>query len=65
MDINDESFGASVRNLKKWMPNHQPLFTVIGVKQLGSKSMRVEVEVVAHDEEGAKKAAAESAAKQT
>lgn len=57
-EINEKLVGASVRNLKKWMPDHQPILTCIGVNQLGLPGMRVEVEVVAHDEEGAKAAAA-------
>ena len=55
--------GALVRNLKKWMPDHQPILTCIGVKSLGLEGMRVEVEVVAHDEEGARAAAAKRVAK--
>ncbi|KIJ48719.1 hypothetical protein M422DRAFT_162319 [Sphaerobolus stellatus SS14] len=65
VDINEEAFVTSVRNLRKWMPDHQPILTFIGVKQLGLEGMRVEVEVVAHDEEGAKVAAAERSAKQS
>ncbi|TFK21034.1 endoribonuclease L-psp family protein, partial [Coprinopsis marcescibilis] len=48
VEINDRSMTAAVRNFKQWMPDHQPLWTVIGVKQLGLEGMRVEVEVVAH-----------------
>ncbi len=60
--INDEAVGALVRNLKKWMPDHQPIMTAVGVNQLGLEGMRVEVEVVAHDPEGAEEAAAERCA---
>lgn len=42
-----------VRNFKKWMPDHQPLWTCVGVSRLGLDDMRVEIEVVAHDPEGA------------
>ena len=59
-DINERAVVACVRNLKKWCPNHRPLLTCIGVKQLGLPGMRVEIEVAAHDEEGAKAAAAAS-----
>ncbi|KAM0279553.1 hypothetical protein ACHAQH_004508 [Verticillium albo-atrum] len=54
--INDEAMGAMVRNFAKHMPDHQPLWTCVGVTRLGADDMRVEIEVVAHDPEGAKKA---------
>ncbi|KAJ5360132.1 hypothetical protein N7517_009323 [Penicillium concentricum] len=47
--INDEALEAMVRNFKKWMPNHQPIWTCVGVTRLGEEDMRVEIEVVAHD----------------
>ncbi|CAG8180298.1 unnamed protein product [Penicillium nalgiovense] len=47
--INDEALQAMVRNFKKWMPNHQPIWTCVGVTRLGEDDMRVEIEVVAHD----------------
>jgi enamine deaminase RidA (YjgF/YER057c/UK114 family) len=43
---------ALVRNLKKWMPGHRAVWTQLGVKELGAKGMRVEVEVEAWDGEG-------------
>lgn len=54
--LNDEALEAMGRNFKKWMPNHQPIWTCIGVTRLGLDDMRVEIEVIAHDEEGAKAA---------
>lgn len=51
--LNDEAMRAMVRNLKKYAPDHQPLWTVLGVSRLGYDDMRVEVEVTAHDPEGA------------
>jgi enamine deaminase RidA (YjgF/YER057c/UK114 family) len=45
-----------VRNFKKWMPDHQPIWTTVGVTRLGEDDMRVEIEVVALDEEGARRA---------
>ncbi|KAF4839618.1 RutC family protein [Colletotrichum siamense] len=54
--INDEALAAMVRNFNKWMPNHKPIWTCVGVPRLGEDDMRVEIEVVAHDPEGAKKA---------
>lgn len=46
--INNEALAAMVRNFRKWMPNHQPLWTCVGVPRLGEDDMRVEIEVVAH-----------------
>lgn len=53
--INGESMDAMVRNFKKWMPDHKPLWTCVGVARLGEDDMRVEIEVVAHDPEGERK----------
>ena len=53
--LNNEAIEAMTRNFKKWMPDHSPIWTCIGVTRLGEDDMRVEVEVVAHDTEGAKK----------
>jgi enamine deaminase RidA (YjgF/YER057c/UK114 family) len=55
-EMSDEVFEACTRNLKSWCPDHQPLLTCVAVKELGLEGMRVEIEVVAHDEEGARKA---------
>ncbi|KAJ5736367.1 uncharacterized protein N7483_001492 [Penicillium malachiteum] len=52
--INNEALDAMVRNFKRWMPNHQPIWTCVGVTRLGEDDMRVEIEVVAHDPEGAR-----------
>lgn len=38
-----------VRNFKKWVPDHEPIWTCVGVPRLGEDDMRVEIEVVAHD----------------
>lgn len=56
-EMNEEIFEASTRNFKSWCPDHQPLFTLIQIKGLGLPGMHVEIEVVAHDEEGTRKAA--------
>ncbi|KAI9926788.1 hypothetical protein ASPWEDRAFT_717520 [Aspergillus wentii DTO 134E9] len=50
--INNEALAAMVRNFKKYMPDHQPIWTCVGVTRLGEDDMRVEIEVVAHDPEG-------------
>ncbi|KAJ6021416.1 hypothetical protein N7540_006920 [Penicillium herquei] len=47
--MNNEALDAMVRNFKRWMPNHQPIWTCVGVTRLGEDDMRVEIEVVAHD----------------
>lgn len=47
--INNEALDAMVRNFRKWMPDHKPIWTCIGVPRLGEDDMRVEIEVVAHD----------------
>ena len=54
--INDEALEAMVRNFKQYMPDHEPIWTCVGVTRLGEDDMRVEIEVVAHDPEGAKTA---------
>ncbi|KAL4862320.1 hypothetical protein BDV12DRAFT_45897 [Aspergillus spectabilis] len=54
--INKEALDAMVRNFKKYMPDHEPIWTCVGVTRLGEDDMRVEIEVVAHDPEGAKAA---------
>ena len=46
--INNEAMEAMVRNFKKWMPDHEPLWTCDGVPRLGEDDMRVEIEVWAH-----------------
>ncbi|KAB8279517.1 L-PSP endoribonuclease family protein [Aspergillus minisclerotigenes] len=47
--LDDEALKAMVRNLKEYMPNHEPIWTVLGVSRLAEEDMRVEIEVVAHD----------------
>ncbi|KAL3426419.1 L-PSP endoribonuclease family protein [Phlyctema vagabunda] len=47
--INNEALAAMVRNFAKWMPDHQPLWTCVGVTRLGEDDMRVEIEVSAYD----------------
>lgn len=46
--LNDEALHAMVRNMKQWMPNHQPIWTCVGVTRLGLDDMRVEIEASAH-----------------
>ncbi|KAJ5954286.1 L-PSP endoribonuclease family protein, partial [Penicillium viridicatum] len=47
--LNVEAHEAMVRNFEKWMPEHAPIWTEVGVSRLGADDMRVEIEVVAHD----------------
>ncbi|KAM3448617.1 hypothetical protein MY3296_007650 [Beauveria thailandica] len=42
-----------VYNLNKWMPDHRPVWTELGVKELGSNKMHFEIDVEAYDPEGA------------
>ncbi|KAI1392943.1 YjgF-like protein [Hypoxylon trugodes] len=46
-----------VENFRKWMPDHQPVWTEIGVKELGLPIMHFEIEVEAYDPQGAAEAA--------
>ncbi|KAL6409272.1 hypothetical protein AUP68_05644 [Ilyonectria robusta] len=55
-DLTNEVTALMGENFKKWMPDHQPIWTEIGVAKLGAEGMNVEIEVVAHDPEGAVKA---------
>ncbi|KAI5867874.1 YjgF-like protein [Durotheca rogersii] len=45
-----------VDNFRKWMPDHQPVWTEIGVKELGMPTMHIEIEVEAFDPQGAAEA---------
>lgn len=47
-DMSDEALEHMVKNLRKWMPDHQPVLTVVGVAKLGREDMRIEVEVSAY-----------------
>lgn len=47
-DMSDEALGHMIKNLRKWMPDHQPLLTCVGVTKLGRGSMRIEIEVSAY-----------------
>lgn len=62
--LNAEAIKAMKRNFDKWMPNHKPIWTCVGVTRLGKycrrqdilcadfiigeDDMRVEIEVSAH-----------------
>jgi len=51
LPLKDEALAAMTRNLRKYMPDHQPLWTCVGVTRLGEDDMRVEIEVWAHVQE--------------
>ncbi|KAF5676181.1 l-psp endoribonuclease family [Fusarium heterosporum] len=52
-EITPEVGQRMAENYKKWMPDHKVIWTQYGVKQLGAPEMKVEIEVVAYDPEGA------------
>lgn len=47
--MQSEGMLTCCREFKKWMPDHSPIWTCVGVQRLGEDDMRVEIEVVAHD----------------
>ncbi|KAF4983730.1 hypothetical protein FZEAL_946 [Fusarium zealandicum] len=51
--ITPEVSARMTKNFKKWMPDHKPIWTQIGVSHLGAPGMDVEIEVSAHDPEEA------------
>ncbi|KAK0762784.1 hypothetical protein N5P37_005602 [Trichoderma harzianum] len=48
-NLGDEVIAHMTENFKKWIPDHKPIWTAIGVTKLGLPGMRVEIEAVAHD----------------
>lgn len=56
----EEHVGKFVALLSKYTPNHAPLLTGVAVSGLAAPNMHFEVEVEAHDPEGAAAAAAGS-----
>jgi enamine deaminase RidA (YjgF/YER057c/UK114 family) len=46
----DAALETMIKNFQKWMPNHKPIWTVLGVAKLGEEEMKVEIDVVAHVE---------------
>lgn len=45
--MQDQAREIMVQNIKKWCPNHQPLFTMIGIESLPFPDLHVEIEVIA------------------
>lgn len=54
LPLNADAMAAVQRNFKKYMPEHQPIWSAVGVQRFGADRMAVEIEVVAYDPEGAK-----------
>lgn len=52
LPLNEEALEAMLRNFKKYMPDHKPIWSCVGVTRLALDDMRIEIEVVAHDPEG-------------
>lgn len=50
----DAAHESIVKNLRKWMPDHRPIWTELGVRKLGAEKMKFEIDVEAYDREGAK-----------
>ena len=48
-ELNMDVTAIMTENFRKYMPNHQPIWTEIGVRQLGAPKMNVEIEVIAYD----------------
>jgi len=48
--IGEKTTEAMVRNLRKWCPDHKPIWTMVGVASLALEAMKVEIDVIAHDE---------------
>jgi len=52
LPLNEEALEAMLRNFKRYMPDHKPIWSCVGVTRLALDDMRIEIEVVAHDPEG-------------
>ncbi|KAF2725442.1 putative L-PSP endoribonuclease family protein [Polychaeton citri CBS 116435] len=48
--LNDEALELMKENYQKWLPDHAPTWTALGVQRLGLDDMRIEIEVTAHIE---------------
>ena len=48
-DLSVELLGIMTDEFRKWMPDHLPIWTEVGVRQLGAPNMRIEIEVSAYD----------------
>ncbi|KAM3417217.1 hypothetical protein BST61_g5476 [Cercospora zeina] len=48
MNVTEESMVGLKRAMEKWMPDHKPVLTGVGVPSLAAPGMTCEVEVWAH-----------------
>ena len=48
--LDERTLAVMVDNIKKWFPDHQPIWTSVGVTHLAGEGMRVEIEASAHIE---------------
>ena len=46
--VSDTGISAMIRNLRKYCPGHQPVWTLIGPAKLAFPEMKVEIQVEAH-----------------
>lgn len=47
--LNEEVYLRMKKNIDKWLPDHKPIWTCVGVPKLAFPEMRVEIEVSAYD----------------
>lgn len=47
--LDETALGAMVEGMRRWCPDHRPIWTCVGVPRLGRADMLVEIEVVALD----------------
>lgn len=47
IDLSPEALGITIAAIRKWCPDHAPVWTCVGVTALGEEGMLVEVEVEA------------------
>ena len=50
LNLDEKTLAVMVDSLKRWFPEHQPIWTCIGVAALAGSGMRVEIEAAAHIE---------------
>ncbi|BCS19557.1 RidA family protein [Aspergillus puulaauensis] len=50
LDTSDVVVGLLPQNLRRWMPNNQPVLTCVGVKELALNGMTIEIEAYARDD---------------
>lgn len=47
--INNEALDVMVRDFRKCVPDHQPLWNCVGIIRQGENDTRIEIEVQAYD----------------